>query len=148
MTIDQEIQHLKDAIKQAQAAKASLEQKKEEESKPWGPPNGLYSVLADGLVWNFIAKHPSRNTRGNSFDTREQAQEQSKITCFYQRLCALARELNPSGKVGGDFEIGIDDGGWDFWANGTPTIACVFETRKAAKSACKIMKRDNWGLPW
>jgi hypothetical protein len=140
---------------QAKMAEAQLEineaKRQIEEAKvvPWEPGGGDYLVGHHGTVFDF--DYGDDGTQfGNSFKTAAQAEQASKRMRFYNRLCKLAMELNPSGEVGGNYyAFRSDEGGWCYGtlssSNGPDS---VFETKDVAIHACEIMNRDKWELPW
>jgi hypothetical protein len=139
---------------QAKMAEAQLEineaKRQIEEAKvvPWEPSGGDYLVGHHGIVFDFDYGDDG-NQFGNSFKTQAQAEQASNRMRFYNRLCQLAMELNPSGGVGGHCYV-IHEG--DEWEDGKQLDVAgtdsVFETREAATKACEIMNRDKWELPW
>jgi hypothetical protein len=141
---------------QAKMAEAQLEineakrQIEEEENKPWEPiGSGTYSTTGSGDIIQPSCCKDERRVNGTLFKSRTQAAEALKRMRFYNRLCQLAMELNPSGEVGGHCYV-IFEG--DEWEDGKRLDVAgtdsVFETREAAAKACDIMNRDQWTLPW
>lgn len=141
------IEQIRDEVAQAQARLAAAESKLREleaKSAKWEPKGGEYFLGIYGGVRQGGTEEQSR-IAGGEYPTREAAESALPYVTFYKRLCCLAQELNPSGKVGGKFGV-TRDGRW----MGIQIFGCidsVFETEGAAERAAEIMTRDNWQLP-
>ena len=128
-----------------------LEQLRKDAEKPmpWEPKHGDWGLHGDGSVEYGLID--AFRLHGSEFDTEEAAKRASKIYRFYHRLCKLAEELNPSGKIGGMFSVyySITDDKWKPCGASklTKSIDCLFETLESSKEACEILNRDNWQLP-
>lgn len=86
---------------------------------------------------------------GSECQTREQAEELSEARKTFQWMCQLAFELNPSGKLGGDYYVCFDETD-EYFVTGrlgkTTSIELIFETREAAEKASEIMNAspEDW----
>lgn len=146
LTIENLDEQLAKAISTAQAILKQLQQAKQ---KPWEPKGGNYYIDYEGDI---DSSYSNKNQRlfGNEFQTKESAEHTAPFFRFYHRLCQLAIELNPSGKVGGLYYLTYSQM-YDKWNVGHDTVNCrideIFETREAAQKACDIMNRDGWRLP-
>jgi hypothetical protein len=117
--------------------------------KPWEPKGGKYYLHPSGVV--HVA--PSRRIdclAGSEYPTREAAESAAPYVTFFKRLCCLAAELNPSGKVGGIYGLRSSVlGNWTSHINygEDRSVLCLFETRDAVEKAAQIMLRDGWKVP-
>ena len=141
-----QLAYAQDAVKELQE---KLEQAKKEQ-EPWEPKPGQFIMRVDGDIstsdyGHFVDSVPF----GMVFQTRESARHTEPFFRFYHRLCQLAIELNPSGKVGGRFGVYYheDDKVWMTHFYNNPTLESVFETREAVKKAAYILNHDGWRLP-
>ena len=130
-----------------------LEQLRKEAEKPdvWEPKGGELYIDQDGDVCGHFTSNPNRRKFGVEFESYEESKHAAKIYRFYHRLCKLAEELNPSGKIGGRFYIIMrtEDDLFDVGSASMPiAIDSLFETRQSAQEACEILNRDNWQLPF
>lgn len=143
------IEQIRDEVAQAQARLAAAEAKlRELETKPakWEPKGGRYSLMAEGSVWSGAEKRNWAKS-GSSYPTQEAAESALPYVTFYKRLCCLAQELNPSGKVGGRYAVSLGESG--YWRS-IPVMGCadgLFQDATAAGKAADILNRDNWQLP-
>jgi len=123
---------------------------------PWEPKGGeFFHRSQTGTVEKSDSDEGSRKN-GCEYPTRKAAESALPYVTFFKRLCCLAAELNPSGKVGGNFYVFPPRHGdvswkpydWDVEGhNDRRDITCVFETHDAALKACEIMNRDGWKVP-
>lgn len=132
---------------EAQAALAAARKAKAEaERKPWEPKGGEWAVCSGGVVIRTESEEPWRRA-GAEYPTRESAEAARDRIVFFQRMCALATELNPSGKVGGCFYTYLSSGKWRVNASTELPHLTMFETLEAAEAACEIMNRDKREVP-
>jgi hypothetical protein len=154
--IDQEIASVRAEIDAASAKLRALEERAKT-PVPWEPKGGDYIIRAlDEVCATFTppprfreanAEREKIATRnGLRFPTREAAESALPYLAFFQRLVALAIELNPSGKAGGPYRVYLARRVWntgildrDPWD--------LFETVEAAHKAAEIMNRDGWKVP-
>lgn len=138
-----QLAYAQDAVKELQE---KLEQAKKQ--KYWEPKSGPYWINPHGQVQCSSSSETCR-AFGVEFETRESAHHTEPFFRFYHRLCQLAIELNPSGKVGGRFGVYYheDDKVWMTHFYNNPTLESVFETREAVKKAAYILNHDLWRLP-
>jgi hypothetical protein len=139
-------------IKQLEDQIAELKKQAEELArKPWEPEGGEFYLPVYGTVRQ---GEPDEECRiaGSEYPTREAAESALPKVTFFKRLCCLAAELNPSGKVGGrffvcqDWSCHIPCDEWEVreWSGKNPDITCVFETLNAARNAAELMTREKW----
>jgi len=119
----------------------------EEDPKPWTPPEGEWFNTPTGAPMK-CSGSTFRCENGNAFTSEEEAGEQAELTKGFQWLCALARELNPSGRCMKPSEEGCavfwdQDGGHFEASHFARGIDFVFEDEEAAQAAIKIMNRDK-----
>jgi hypothetical protein len=135
------LQELTQKLEQAQ------EPEKMEEPKPWTPPEGEWSLNGWGKADDYCTDKDFQNY-GNEYTTRKAAEEQAELTKGFQWLCALARELNPSGRCMKPREEGFSV----YWTKVDKSfvlgphftgIDTVFETLDSAEAAIEIMNRDK-----
>jgi hypothetical protein len=154
MKHEEELKRLEQAGRENQEAIEALKAKIEaEENEPWEPSGGDYSTFCSGSISDYPVYRTEDYQRfGASFKTEEQAKAASKRMRFFNRLCKLAEELNPSGKVGGMHYVFYVESDSEWRRNKYYTncrdINCVFETDGAAQRAAEIMNRDWWEMPW
>lgn len=118
----------------------------EMEKKPvekWEPKGG-FRMLGDG----FIDQSDAINyiDFGSVFPTREAAKSVLASRRLFNRMQCLATELNPSGKVGGAYEVYFSFGRdtWDFMASvATYSLSAMFENEMSARAARDILNRDG-----
>lgn len=89
---------------------------------------------------------------GHYFKTKRASDSAAEYRNFFTRLLNLAAELNPSGLVGGEFNVAFDQDISGLWEVGTPEdsyqdISWIFETKEAAQKAADILNRDGWKPP-
>lgn len=149
--IDLEIAQVR---KDLEAATARLKTLEEQARQPavvpkWEPKGGSFFVNAESNVLGPVAASDSDKLRsyGRDYPTREAAESVAPYFLFYQRLCALAQELNPSGKVGGRYYVFMHRGKWSSASTGAQMVDSLFETEGAVDKAAEIMNRDGWKLP-
>lgn len=142
---------LQKAETEAKRLREELEAAKWKPAK-WHPcANEGHYITNDGEVGGLKQwALPDFLKAGSYYPTREAADAANRRIVFFRRLCALATELNPSGKVTSTHGYCVSpDTTWDKW---TPRhlpmgfIDCVFETELAAKQAAEIMNRDGWTI--
>lgn len=137
-------------LEAAQANLAAAQKRLEDMSKPkkWEPKGGNYCVNLFGQVQHYILDNMSEPLiAGSLYPTLEGARSAALFITFYKRLCCLAQELNPSGKVGGDYGVyrsPRNGEGWVYSRWWTNDSLGLFETPCAAEDACEIMNRDGW----
>ena len=138
-----QLAYAQDAVKELQE---KLEQAKKEQ-EPWEPKSGYWCwcLYADGDILKGKSDTISRKY-GVEFQTEESAEHTEPFFRFYHRLCQLAIELNPSGKVGGEYFVALKRK-WEAAYMSYGYVGTVFETKKAAQKAADIMNRDKWELP-
>lgn len=139
--------------------RALEERAKQEATKPWEPKGGNFFISAPGRVDERLLRKPPSATEtsailaGSLYPTREAAESALLYVTFFKRLCCLAQELNPSGKVGGSFYLlpgGSEDCIWSAHCTSGPsmrTVDCLFQTKAAAEKAAEILNRDKWVTP-
>lgn len=123
-----------------------------EASKPWEPKGGEYCLHPNGTVRDCPITHPSFVRAGAEYPTREAAESAAPYVTFFKRLCCLAAELDPSGKVGGHWYLthpGTPGEEWEAieWEGRFRNLHCVFQTKRAAEQAAKILSTDGWKVP-
>lgn len=141
------IEEVRAQINEARARLANAEAefaKMEAKPEKWEPNGGEYYLDCWGRIAESKTSTASR-IAGSEYPTREAAESALPYVTFYKRLCCLAQELNPSGKVGGKFAT-FSDRHWHS-IEVYNCIDAVFETEEAADRAAEIMNRDNWKLP-
>jgi hypothetical protein len=119
----------------------------QEVEKPakWELKGGKFCLGSDGYIREICETAPHREA-GALFPSREVAESARDARIFFQRLQCLAAELNPSGKVGGKYEIywSALNNRWKYGYYHCPSTAgCMFETSQAAEKACEILNRDG-----
>jgi hypothetical protein len=123
-----------------------------EKPEKWEPKGGNYyiCIYADGSTGTIYHVGNRLGLLGLSFPTREAAESARDARIFFQRLQCLAAELNPSGRVGGDWFIRYDSQHkdnlpWYSFSMGSKLSTCdaMFETQEAAKKAAEILNRDG-----
>ncbi len=78
------------------------------------------------------------------FGTREAAESAKDARIFFQRLQCLADEVNPSGKVGGRWQLFYTSiGQWKAYEYSSFHIGFMLETHNAAAKAAEIFNRDG-----
>jgi hypothetical protein len=121
-----------------------------EKPEKWEPKGGPFTLYSDGSIIPSTGSTYSERILGLEFLTREAAESARDARIFFQRLQCLAAELNPSGKVGGDWGIRYDsqhgdDLPWYSFAirSRIETLDAMFETIDAAENATEIFNRDG-----
>lgn len=130
--------------------RALEERAKQEATKPWEPKGGMHYLSSNGRVCTSgVRSEVTWRKAGTEYPTREAAESALPYVTFFKRLCCLAQELNPSGKVGGRYWLSPYRGVWEaaHWQNNHRDATCVFETEEAAKRAAEILNRDAWKVP-
>lgn len=150
MNTHEELTKARAELASAQERLAKLEaQAKEEAAKaaaPWEPKGGDWYLRHDGSVFRGILL-PEEIQAGTCYPTREAAESALPYVTFFKRLCCLAAELNPSGKVGGAFGLLAGPNGWGIEHFNSRHIHYLFETDEAAQEAAIILTRDGWKVP-
>jgi hypothetical protein len=146
--ITDEIASVRATIEGATAKLRELEERAKKAEK-WQPKGGPFTVQLTGEIFD-VGAAESERLRGAAYPTYNGAVSALPYLTSFQRLCALAQELNPSGKVGGKHYVVFDRGSWK--ANSVSStnagyVDSVFETKEAAEMAAKIMNRDGWTVP-
>lgn len=142
MNIDAEIKRLEEDLA-ALKAKATAAK-----TKQWEPKGHGWYVNGCGGV-SYTVSTESARMYGSECQTREQAEELSKARKTFQWMCQLAFELNPSGKLGGDYYVCFDKTDECFVTGSlgeTTSIELIFETQEAAEKAAEIMNAspEDW----
>lgn len=150
-TTQQAIEAARIKLDQVSAELRALEARAAEEARrPWEPKGGqfyLFTPHKDGPQVGSGASDDAARLHGREYPTREAAEAAFPYVSFFARLCCLAAELNPSGKVGGDHFVCYAHGSWGAYRNVGQSIAAIFETRAVALKACEILNRDGWKTP-
>ena len=151
MNIQSDIAAARAKLEQAQNELRALEERaKQEARKPWEPKGGDYYLHPIGDV-RYSAAHGDARIRisGSDYPTQQAAESAIPYVTFFKRLCCLAQELNPSGRVGGTHGLLNDEGTWKRLSAGASVrdLLCLFETKDAANRAAEIMNRDGWTVP-
>lgn len=147
------IEEVRAQINEARARLANAEAELAKmEAKPakWEPKGGKWFLTIQGDACGEGGSDMPARLDGSEYPTREAAQSASPYVTFYKRLCCLAQELNPSGKVGGNWYVlrKRNTATWSHHAYSTHgDISSIFESEAAACRAAAIMNRDNWQLP-
>lgn len=146
-----QIEEAKRLLSDAQAQLDALQRSAAVEApKSWEPKGGDWFINNAGDVFPGILTEPARRA-GTEYPTREAADSAAPYVTFFKRLCCLAAELNPSGKVGGRYRIVTDDEGSTWRRNAAGVINRdpwdLFETSDAAERAAEIATRDGWKVP-
>lgn len=160
MNYQDELSKARAELASAQERLAKLDAQAKEDAakaaKPWEPNGGDYILTGMGGVscphTTNISEREHELTRrnGGCYPTQEAAQSALPYVTFFKRLCCLAAELNPSGKVGGDYYIHCADNGvWKAQEtfHGRWGVLIVFETEEAAQKAADILNKDSWAVP-
>jgi len=150
-TTQQAIEAARIKLDQVSAELRALEARAAEEARgPWEPKGGaFFHRSSSGTVGDALSDEGSRKN-GYEYPTRKAAESAWPYVTFFRRLCCLAVELNPSGKVGGQYRVSCYDGLWRSSIAVSATYRDpwdLFETRDAALKACEIMNRDGWKTP-
>lgn len=146
-----QIEDAKRLLSDAQAQLDALQ--KAAVPQPWKPQGGRFYLLRNGEVGEGWFSRIEDQLDGAEYPTREAAESAAPYVTFFKRLCCLAAELNPSGKVGGQWYIMQDECGrgesWQAfeWKGALRNVHCVFQTQEAAKQAAETMRRDGWKVP-
>jgi hypothetical protein len=125
----------------------------EEARKPWDPKGGDFIINAKtGEVTNGHGNWLEGDIvpGGWRWQTREAALSAAPYRRFFMRYLQLAAELNPSGKVGGDWAVVYSRARFFSRRQGAPIqrdVWDVFQTEEAANKAVVIMNRDKWVVP-
>lgn len=148
-TTQQALEAARIKLDQVSAELRALEARAAEEARgPWEPKGGPYYHTVVGAVSAGPGDDASR-IAGSEYPTRGAAASALPYITFFKRLCCLAAELNPSGKVGGLSRVDFRGDAWT--ANTLPDVSRdpwdLFETKDAALKACEIMNRDGWKTP-
>lgn len=148
--LERKRQALKDSLvameKELEAARKA---KEEAERGPWEPKGGEWTVTAYANVVYAESVNDHRRA-GSEYPTEKSAKAARDRIVFFRRLCALATELNPSGKVGGAHLVYWEHSRWRVTSVNSAfinSIDTLFETEEAAQRACEIMNRDKWEVP-
>jgi hypothetical protein len=159
--IDQEIASARAELDAVSAKLRALEERAKQPT-PWEPKGGDWVTRVAfneagraGERMSFSHRHIAEaayTKAGYRWPTREAAESALPYLAFFQRLVALAQDVNPSGKVGGQFYIycgGETCSPWEptVWSGPKRGCQCLFETREAAQKAAGIMNRDGWKIP-
>lgn len=145
-TKDLEIK-LRETEQEAKRLREELEAARREAEKPkkWEPPTGPYCIRPNGEadMWPSVG---SWARAGSEYPTLEAAEAANRRITFFRRLCALATELNPSGRAAGRWNVGIagPEGPWVLGRAYDAFADSLFETEEAARKAAEIMNRDGW----
>lgn len=119
--------------------------KSQPKHEKWEPKGGEFSLNQFGRIWD-LGHDSEAACAGVEFATKEAAESARASRIFFQRLQCLAAELNPSGKVGGSYEVyfNADPNNWavSVWF-GACAVGCMFETHEAAKKAAEVLTRDG-----
>jgi hypothetical protein len=117
-----------------------------EKPEKWNPKGGHFTLYSDGSIIPSTRSTYSDRMSGLEFSTHKAAESAHDVRIFFQRMQCLAAELNPSGKVGGNFEVYWykPDNGWSasHYSNSFD-MGYMFETKEAARKACEILNRDG-----
>lgn len=135
---------------EAELAAIKAELIKSAEVKPWEPKGGEWSIFATGQVGGPMPSEDSGRLAGSEYPTQEAAESALPYVTFFKRLCCLAAELNPSGRVGGPWKVFLaEDNRWEVSPRpySVPDPWDVFETREAALRAACILNRDDRKVP-
>lgn len=158
-TPDDEIALLKSQLAEADAKRAEAQaaldaarkakEEAEAERVPWEPKGGGWTVTVYADVVYAESVNACRRA-GAEYPTEESAKAALDRIVFFQRMCALATELNPSGKVCGRWFVYWDPS-HSKWAGSVSALSnstyALFETEEAAQRACIILNRDKWEVP-
>jgi hypothetical protein len=143
------IEGVRAQINEARARIANAEAelaKMEAKTAKWEPKGGEWFLAVNGCVRK--AGHTCVDSdAGSEYPTREAAESALPYVTFYKRLCCLAQELNPSGRVGGSFFVYHFQGAWCGTRTDLAVATRLFETMEAAQNAATVMNRDGWKLP-
>lgn len=154
-TTQQALEAARIKLDQVSAELRALEARAAEEARsPWEPKGGrfyLFTPCEEGPQVGDGTSDDAARLHGREYPTREAAESAFPYVSFFARLCCLAAELNPSGKVGGCYRLFyyLSDG----WQKSVELSASdrdpwdLFETEDAALKACEIMNRDKWVTP-
>ena len=153
--LQSDIASVRAKLEQAQNELRALEARaKQEAETPWEPKGGEYILTPYASVATTSGINSVKGacrTDGSLYPTREAAESALPYVTFFKRLCCLAQELNPSGKVGGKYYVSRNPGEkmWHrrTWAGSTNHVIGLFETEDAADRAADIMNRDKWTVP-
>jgi len=139
------------ATLEAELAALKAELIKPAEVKPWEPKGGKWALFTGGRVYGPNESDARHRLAGSEYPTREAAESALPYVTFFKRLACLAAELNPSGRVGGEWRVFTSSPLGKWVANSSPVqhrdIADIFETREVALRAAEIMNRDGWKVP-
>lgn len=137
------------AAVQERLAKLEAEQNKQAvATKPWEPKGGEYFLTSGGKV-GLGCNMEDYRLAGAYYPTREAAESALPYVTFFKRLCCLAAELNPSGKVGGVYRV-LTVGNYMWEASDivdSRDPIDLFETKEVAQKAADILNRDSWAVP-
>ncbi len=143
-TLQSDIAAVRQQIEAATAKLRELEKKAAEPPAPWQPKGGEYVVGLDGDVFAVPTILSVHTMAGSRYPTPDAARSAVPYVTFFKRMCCLAQELNPSGKVGGVFNICCGIRGWFTYGNsGMKDQNNLFETYESAEKAAAILNRDG-----
>ena len=117
---------------------------------PWEPKGGNWTVFMAANEASQYVLNDDFRLPGLQFQTEAEAKAALKAYRFYMRLYKLACEVNPSGKVGGNWYVYWNSVWWCYRPCRGELICNVFETVEAVQKACEIMNRDKdqWEWPY
>ncbi len=145
-TLQSDIAAVRQQIEAATAKLRELEQKAAQPPAPWQPKGGPFWIDASSNVHtdSFLPSHATCVIAGSSFPTQAAAESAATYITFFRRMCCLAQELNPSGKVGGNYCIYWSFAGWAAaGSSGFAGAEYVFESFAVARKAVEVFNRDN-----
>ena len=154
MNNQEEMEAARADLEAAQANLAAVQKRLEDMSKPkkWEPKGGDWYVDYEGYP-SYAPHTETERIVGSEYPTYEGAASAAPFITFYKRLCCLAQELNPSGKVGGNYGVfnpcdsPLEPCEWRVASGWKNDPLGLFETMLAAKQAAFILNRDGWELP-
>ena len=153
--LQSDIASVRAKLEQAQNELRALEARAKQEATAqtrWEPKGGAFYLHTDGCVQECRNNTDSSSRLdGTDYPTREAAESALPYVTFFKRLCCLAQELNPSGKVGGRYYVSrnanVPQWHTRTWGGSINHVIGLFETEDAADHAAAIMTRDGWDLP-
>lgn len=152
-TTQQAIEAARIKLDQVSAELRALEARAAEEARrPWEPKGGRFYLCSWSDTVEEATSDEGSRKNGCEYPTREAAESAFPYVTFFRRLCCLAAELNPSGKVGGPARVDCRDSAWTAHRlvgslTGSRDPWDLFETHDAALKACEILNRDGWKTP-
>ena len=160
MNIQSDIAAARAKLDAVSAELRALEERAKKEATAharWEPKGGDFRLTASGTFSRYLFNGDNAGrdmllADGTLYPTREAAESALPYVTFFKRLCCLAQELNPSGKVGGRYYVTRPtphDQTWKArsWVGDDRGCFCIFETEAAANRAAEIMNRDSWEVP-